>query len=95
MSGGGKKAKGKKMVVRYGEEHDCGVWARCDGELGEEFEREVEEFEDKILYLAECESGYRECGVDNEEGDYDCEDLECGRESDDVRWKHLDNEEIV
>jgi hypothetical protein len=68
MSGGGKRAKGKNMVVWYGEEYDCGVWARCDGE---EFEREVEEFEDKILYLAECESGYRECGVDNEEGEYD------------------------
>jgi hypothetical protein len=57
MSRGGKRAK--RMVVRYGEdEHDCGIWAHCvDEELDE---REMEEYEDKILYLAECEGGYRD-----------------------------------
>jgi len=68
------------MVVRYGEdEHDCGVWARCNAE---EDEREMEEYEAEILRLAECEGGYRDdCGV-----------LDCSKGDDDSQWEYLEGE---
>ena len=57
------------MVTRYGDEHDCGVWAKCDNELVEEFEKELEEYENRILRLAECMGNYRECDTDEIKGE--------------------------
>jgi hypothetical protein len=61
MSRRGRRAKKRGMVVRYGDEHDCGVWVRCNAEVGEDYEREMEEYENRILRMAECIGGYREC----------------------------------
>ena len=62
MSRSGRRTKRRGMVVRYGEEeYDCGIWAHCGGELVEEYDREVEEYENRILRMAECIGGYREC----------------------------------
>jgi hypothetical protein len=49
--------KKRGMVMRYGDDHDCGIWVRCDVELEEEMER----VENEALRIAECVGGYREC----------------------------------
>ena len=72
MPRGGKRAEKRGMVVRYGDDYDCGVWAPCDMELAEA-DRELQEYDAQLEYLAECAGGYRECS--EEEWSDDCEVL--------------------
>jgi len=84
MPRGGKRAEKRGMVVRYGDDYDCGVWAPCDMEIGD-VDEEREEYDTQLEYQAECIGGYRDCG----EEEWDCGVLGCDKGDDDsqLEWE--------
>ena len=86
MPRGSERVKKRGMVVRYGDDYDCGTWVPCDMEFAEAGE-ELQEYDTRQEYLAECVGGYREC--EEEPYDDDCGvSVACDKGDDDsqIEW---------